>query len=1088
MSGSSLIDALRSMCRLGDFRGLDRLAADTAGLTFEEGLWLVRCFLEQGHPLRARPLIGSLDSRVRSNWDRIRLDMHRPLLDFLAGQDLPDAEKRSAQLLDQAREELVEPARLAEIEGMACRLRLMGASIYANALDDTLDRLDRAAGIVLASDAELAARMMIWRLSALPDAAVRWTAAEADAGRLDGTSASHRRADLWLIVADKALEAANETASVHRAIERAATVLGGANSGVNAVDLAFARARLRHLDGEDAVDEMEACLAGYRRLHHFSRLIAAHAKLARIYGERAQAAATEWHRHENTRLIEETGFGVRLAADILDLIGREREGGNPAGALELCQDELAKDGPEISRVTLLHARALCRSALGHAKDAVDDMDIAAARARACGAEAFASEIDFDRATLRYQLEDREVFPEADRILADTAAADLRAGRLALGTRKLLERSSLRYAWAVRVNRASPPRDLLREALSLQGPALEQTKALPLLLARRSELAARQLEGQVRLAMGDRDGARDATARAMALARSLQSRMIEAGCLFMPALERLNDLKAAVRARDVAAVRSIGTEVDELLARAQALYEQAGVMDMAARAVLYRAEMFADAALVPELSDHAGLDEGFRRLHEAAVEIQERRRQDVLGDDPVRRMAAMRRTTSDYVRLDGVMARYLLLQRQDREGFWAWMRRTKARSFLDWVAPARTHQVARAPNGRGDPASQEIAEIDRILRGPDLPDPARRGELFERRLAARRATRTSAGEATAGRTARTDVEMARGWLARQDRPVVLVDWVAVAGHLYLSVLDARAGLRIVDLDIPEAGLLAQVSATMDPGSVCGQLLGDPDLLEDFAALVGPLADLTEPDDLLVLSPTRSLWSLPIHALQCGEAPLIVRNPVSYAPSIPLLIHQQHRPFGRGGAAAVFGDPTGDSAVSAATAHRLAALLRTVAVIGGDATKRAFLEALSTCTVVHFQGHAKHRPDDPLTSAVHFAVGESLTAEEILNAPGATPDLVVLAGCESGIARVDAGDDHEGLTTTLVLNGVRRVVSTLWSVNDQSCAAAMTGFYERVYEHSMAPVDALRASVVDLMRRPECRSPYHWAPYVFTGDWR
>ena len=1077
-----MLEELRATLFRGDFNALRSETATGPFGNFEHCLLLTRCFFEQGDVRSARRATEHLPALAETAWDRARLSMHRILFDALAGQDLVTGELASRITVDQFAEQHEEPAQIAELEGMACRIKLMAVAVHQSTLDDCLDRLALATAGMLEVDIERAARMMVWHTSNQPDFGTRWSVAETWAECLASTPAAYRRTDLWLTVAEKSLETSSVSRSAERAIDLAAAAHDPAKSPVSTVDIDFAQARLGRRGSPEFFDSLEDCVVAYRRLAHYQRLIVAHAKLSTVYGERGLAAATEWHRDENTRIIEETGFGLKLGADVLDSIARERETGDPVKALQMCDRELVKDRPRISHVGLLHARGLCRSTLGLLGDAVSDIDAAATLARSHGAQAFASEIDLDRATLRFQLGGAAAFQEADNILASTAPADFAADRTVLGVRKLFERASLRYSRAVRIDSRHPPAYLLTEANALLDDLTAQIETLPETVRDRLKLAELQLRGHVRLALGEARAAEQTTEQALKLAQSSGFRIFEAGCWLMLGLRRQNDLKAAIRVRDVDAVARLGSEADEMLSRAQNLYEGAGALDMAGRAALYRAELFADALLVPELSSHQGLAEGFFSLHDAAIDVQNRRRREALLQDPRGRLSIMRQTVGDFARLDATMGRFLHLQLGQANTFWDWMRRTKARGYVEWLAA-----VARKGSDADNPVHTAQLEVDGALRDLEGVRPDRREALMQERYRARRAELSHVAEVPDVDFPDTTVERATAWLSALDRPVALVDWAVVAGRLVLAVLDVRHGLRIRDLSVLESDVMPRVANVMNPRSVCSALLGDEGLLDDFQDLVSPLKDMTEPGDLLVLAPTGGLWSLPLHAIRCDDEPLIARNPIVYAPNMALLVGREPRPLRRSTGPAVFAGRSEIPPAANTIEDQIAALIGAEARFGSAATRAAFLGALETQPIVHFQGHAVHEPDDPLKSRLHLFDG-ALHAVDILETSLDTVDFVVLAACESGVSRIGAGDEQEGLAAMFVLNGVRRVMSTLWPVHHIPCSEIMETFYAAMFRQGMAPADALRKSCVELMRNPEYSSPYYWAPYFLAGDWR
>ena len=69
------------------------------------------------------------------------------------------------------------------------------------------------------------------------------------------------------------------------------------------------------------------------------------------------------------------------------------------------------------------------------------------------------------------------------------------------------------------------------------------------------------------------------------------------------------------------------------------------------------------------------------------------------------------------------------------------------------------------------------------------------------------------------------------------------------------------------------------------------------------------------------------------------------------------------------------------------------------------------------------------------------------------------------------------------------GARRVVSTLWGVDDAVTATLMSRFYERLLgPRPLPPAAALRAAQLDVRAQPRWRHPYYWAAFQLQGDWQ
>jgi CHAT domain-containing protein len=144
-------------------------------------------------------------------------------------------------------------------------------------------------------------------------------------------------------------------------------------------------------------------------------------------------------------------------------------------------------------------------------------------------------------------------------------------------------------------------------------------------------------------------------------------------------------------------------------------------------------------------------------------------------------------------------------------------------------------------------------------------------------------------------------------------------------------------------------------------------------------------------------------------------------------------------------------------------------------------------------VHFATHGyldSERPD--LSAIVLSLVDKSgkpedgfLRTHDIynLNLPA---EVVVLSACQTGLGKDIKGEGLVGLTRGFMYAGARRVVVSLWNVNDKATADLMERFYKGMLQANLSPASALRKAQTELARQPQWRSPYYWAAFVLQGD--
>ena len=152
-------------------------------------------------------------------------------------------------------------------------------------------------------------------------------------------------------------------------------------------------------------------------------------------------------------------------------------------------------------------------------------------------------------------------------------------------------------------------------------------------------------------------------------------------------------------------------------------------------------------------------------------------------------------------------------------------------------------------------------------------------------------------------------------------------------------------------------------------------------------------------------------------------------------------------------------------------------------------------LSNYRYVHFATHGyidSERPD--LSAIVLSLVDEEgkpedgfLRAREIYNLD-LPAELVVLSACETGLGREIKGEGLVGLTRGFMYAGARRVVVSLWNVNDKATAELMARFYRGMLREKKTPAAALRSAQIEMSGQRQWQSPYYWSAFVLQGEWK
>jgi CHAT domain-containing protein len=135
-------------------------------------------------------------------------------------------------------------------------------------------------------------------------------------------------------------------------------------------------------------------------------------------------------------------------------------------------------------------------------------------------------------------------------------------------------------------------------------------------------------------------------------------------------------------------------------------------------------------------------------------------------------------------------------------------------------------------------------------------------------------------------------------------------------------------------------------------------------------------------------------------------------------------------------------------------------------------------------LHIASHGVFYADRPMQSSLLLAKDDSndghLTVSEIydldLNA-----DLVTLSACETGLGKINNGDDVIGLNRGFLYAGANTIISSLWQVSDAATADLMQRFYQNNGKDKRAALHSAQLSV-----KKNYPHPYYWAAFQMTGS--
>ncbi len=147
-------------------------------------------------------------------------------------------------------------------------------------------------------------------------------------------------------------------------------------------------------------------------------------------------------------------------------------------------------------------------------------------------------------------------------------------------------------------------------------------------------------------------------------------------------------------------------------------------------------------------------------------------------------------------------------------------------------------------------------------------------------------------------------------------------------------------------------------------------------------------------------------------------------------------------------------------------------------------------------LHFACHGILDERFPLNSGLALTIPEKLEegkengllqAWEVFEDIRIKADLVALSACETGLGEEMGGEGLIGLTRAFQYAGAKTILSTLWSVFDESTAILMRNFYSNL-KAGKGKAEALRVSQTEMIKSKNYFHPFYWAGFVLNGDWK
>lgn len=247
--------------------------------------------------------------------------------------------------------------------------------------------------------------------------------------------------------------------------------------------------------------------------------------------------------------------------------------------------------------------------------------------------------------------------------------------------------------------------------------------------------------------------------------------------------------------------------------------------------------------------------------------------------------------------------------------------------------------------------------------------------------------------------------------------------------------------------------------------------------------------------LIFAPHDAFHFAPFHLFTIGGAPLADHWLVSYLPNLALLGRTRPKTpaYQRSRATCIglsFKDSEGGwTPIEEARleAEQIASILECKALLDGQASKPAVVEAFENSTCVHIASHGALDVDAAAFQMIVLEPADeenALFAYEMLDLNLSGLELVTLSACETALGRIDRSDNLRGLGAALFTAGVNTIVGTLWEAETTASHTFFTSFYRSLdAAGNRGPLTAFRAAQIETRaRHPEYRD---WGAFYIAG---
>lgn len=1048
-----------------------------------------RAHLRQGDLLPAEEKLNLLLAQNTAADEQILARLEQAYLQILRQGHFRESLHRADEIMKTDLPPDASSALRAEAERVHIRILLTAATYYEISREEAAEARDRlpeiAQRLEQAGQSDTAFSALLLYAQRLP-----WPAMAQALKRIAASATEQGFYDVageaTLILADNHLKNGSPSPTVEEWLRqsRAYYQMMDHRYGTIEVDVLSAKLHTKHATELEA--ELHECLTAFEARNYYRGVLNVLMDLSGLAHQQGATDRAANYRDQTLQWSEKLGMGIIVQSFLtaqIDLCMRNADFGE---AIDLCQLALSR---ELSPMSY----ALFEQLLASAYTFTRNLEAATRHGRSAvrqfeqmGADDAASDAVLKYAADLSALRTDNAWTEADVLLQSWIQKDHQRGDVDAEVAKLEMTAQICIQQFLYSREHQGDPSLLSKGEAIIDRAEMAARSLPMPESAKRRANLLQLRGQFFQSRQDEAQVAKCWEKALDLYTEVGLQMEMANSKYILGTIYLNRANGQL-------MPNFGVS-EGYLQEALQYYEQVNMRSQANDARYMLAFLYKNAALrvqVP-LRDHL-LDRALELLQLADEDAHLIRSGFRSGASSLEIQQAKKALSAHGHRIHQLALEIVTLIRPNPKLAWEWTQKTKARSLADLLGLGVEVPLDIQEDPAAMAAMQQMQQLSRKLDQVEATERASLRLELQQLQARMLQHPLLADYLELQQGMALDLDTMYALLAPDNGPFpaqVYVDWLALGDHLFLLTVRSNEMPHLHRLSISLSTVADFVRFDLSPESFRSNLKYIPGLLDRLHPLIAPLAQLTQPEELLILCPTGPLHRLPIHALQLEGKILLERNPVIYAPGSMVYRHCLHRKAATDTlrTAALFGDPLGDRPQAEAIVRQLAQQFNTSAQLKEQVTKSAFLKAIQQVDLLHFQGHALHDPVDPLNS--HLVLADAtLSAREIFEKVQLQATLVSLAACETATSHIDAGDEPLGLIPAFLQAGAGAILATLWKVHEGAAALCIQIFFNKLMaSNGSTKVQALREAILEVRQTKGFESPYFWAAFTLHGSWK